>query len=101
MSLSLCFNIIYFILSFQVGLRWWNYIDEEGNSQWMFEARNGDSAHLLSAAEISIFWTSLVVAPALWLVFLVTALLGLKFQWMILVVIGLTLSTSNLVRTCF
>ena len=22
-----------------VGLRWWNYIDEDGNSQWMFEAR--------------------------------------------------------------
>ncbi|XP_057311299.1 Golgi apparatus membrane protein TVP23 homolog B-like [Hydractinia symbiolongicarpus] len=22
-----------------VGLRWWNYIDEDGNSQWMFEAK--------------------------------------------------------------
>lgn len=22
-----------------VGLRWWNYVDEDGNSQWMFEAR--------------------------------------------------------------
>lgn len=22
-----------------VGLRWWNYIDEEGNSKWMFESR--------------------------------------------------------------
>lgn len=22
-----------------VGLRWWNYIDEDGNSQWMFESR--------------------------------------------------------------
>ena len=22
-----------------VGLRWWNYIDEDGKSQWMFEAR--------------------------------------------------------------
>ena len=65
----------------------------------MFEARNGDSAHLLSAAEVSIFWTALVAAPALWLVFLITALLGFKFQWMILVVIGLTLSTSNLVSS--
>ena len=22
-----------------VGLRWWNYIDEEGNSIWVYEAR--------------------------------------------------------------
>jgi hypothetical protein len=22
-----------------VGLRWWNYVDEEGNSKWMFESR--------------------------------------------------------------
>ena len=36
----------------QVGLRWWNYIDENGDSQWMFEKRNGDSVHLLSATEV-------------------------------------------------
>ena len=22
-----------------IGLRWWNYIDEDGKSQWMFESR--------------------------------------------------------------
>lgn len=22
-----------------VGLRWWNYIDEEGNSNWIYESR--------------------------------------------------------------
>ena len=35
-----------------MGLRWWNYIDENGDSQWMFEKRNGDSQNLLSATEV-------------------------------------------------
>merc|ERR1712228_836924 len=38
-----------------VGLRWWNYIDENGDSQWMFEKRNGDSQQLLSATEVRFF----------------------------------------------
>ncbi len=80
-----------------VGLRWWNYVNPEtGASEWLFEARNGDSAHLLSPSEVRIFWTSLVLTPALWLVFLMTAVLGLRFQWLVLVVIGLALSLSNL-----
>ncbi len=45
-----------------------------------------------------IFWAGLLLAPLLWAVLFLTALMGLKFQWMVLVVIGLTLSTSNLVR---
>ena len=34
----------YFFFSLQtgrllVGLRWWNYVDEEGQSHWVFESR--------------------------------------------------------------
>ena len=83
-------------LIFQVGLRWWNYIDDEGQSQWKFEARNGNSAHLLSKTEISIFWGSLVLFPAFWTLFLLTALMGFRLQWLVLVVIGLVLTSSNL-----
>ena len=35
------------------GLRWWNYIDEDGVSKWRFEARNGNSAQYLSATEVN------------------------------------------------
>lgn len=79
-----------------VGLRWWNYIDDEGNSRWMFEARNGQSHVYLSKTEISIFWSALIAAPTLWLVFLLFAFFRFNFQWLILVVIGLSLSLSNL-----
>ncbi|XP_023343354.1 uncharacterized Golgi apparatus membrane protein-like protein CG5021 isoform X1 [Eurytemora carolleeae] len=79
-----------------VGLRWWNYINDDGVSVWKFEARNGESAKNLSTTEIRIFWTGLIVAPGLWVLFFLTALFSFKFSWLILVVIGLTLSTSNL-----
>lgn len=79
-----------------VGLRWWNYIDDEGKSIWVFEARNGDSQKQLSTTEIRIFWASLIATPIMWTLFLFTALFGLKLKWMVLVFIGLTLSLSNL-----
>lgn len=62
----------------------------------MFEARNGQSHVYLSKTEISIFWSALIAAPALWLVFLLFAFFRFNFQWLILVVIGLSLSLSNL-----
>ena len=43
-----------------------------------------------------LFWIGLVVAPLMWIIFFLTALFGFKFQWMILVIIGLTMSMSNL-----
>eukprot|EP00095_Tigriopus_kingsejongensis_P000813 maker-scaffold941_size78300-snap-gene-0.17 protein:Tk00813 transcript:maker-scaffold941_size78300-snap-gene-0.17-mRNA-1 annotation:"uncharacterized fam18-like protein" len=79
-----------------VGLRWWNYIDDEGQSRWMFEAGQAQTQSALSPSEITLFWASLVLAPVLWLLCLISAVFRFNFQWLILVVIGLTLTTSNL-----
>jgi len=84
-----------------VGLRWWNTVDQHGNSQWVFEARNGHAQSLLSATEVSIFWAALVLAPAFWIVFLLTGIMGFRFQWLVLVAIGIALSGSNLVSKMF
>merc|ERR1711894_138526 len=62
----------------------------------MFEKRNGDSQHLLSATEVRFFWVALVAAPFLWLILFLTAFFSFKFQWLVLVTIGLTLSGSNM-----
>merc|ERR1712241_744097 len=62
----------------------------------MFEKRNGDSVHLLSATEVRFFWVALVAAPFLWLILFLTAFFSFKFQWLVLVTIGLTLSGSNM-----
>lgn len=86
----------------QVGLRWWNYINEEGVSEWHFESRDGTStldslaSNFGGKADARLFWVGLFVAPAMWVIFFLTALFGFKFQWMILVIIGLTMTMSNL-----
>jgi len=79
-----------------VGLRWWNYINDEGESVWKFEQRNGDTQSKLSTTEIRIFWAALITAPLMWVLFFFTSLFKLSFAWLILVIIGLSLSTSNL-----
>ena len=28
----------------QVGLRWWNFINDEGKSEWKFESRNSNDS---------------------------------------------------------
>ena len=48
------------------GLRWWNYINEEGESVWVFESNSEESQIKFSKAEIQIFWAGLVGAPVIW-----------------------------------
>jgi len=85
-----------------VGLRWWNYINDEGVSEWHFESRDGTSnldslaSNFGGKGDARLFWIGLFVAPLMWVIFFLTALFGFKFQWMILVIIGLTMSMSNL-----
>ena len=83
---------------FMVGLRWWNYIDEAGESQWVFESRSEDPNNIerLSSTEVYIFWAGLVFAPVFWVLFFFTALFSFKLKWLVLVIIGLCLSGSNL-----
>uniref|UniRef100_A0A1B6E0H6 Golgi apparatus membrane protein TVP23 homolog n=1 Tax=Clastoptera arizonana TaxID=38151 RepID=A0A1B6E0H6_9HEMI len=75
-----------------VGLRWWNYVDDDGVSHWIFESRK----NRINAAEARIFWIALMVAPAIWFLFFLLALLSFKFKWLLLVCIALTLNGANL-----
>ncbi|KAG0725386.1 Golgi apparatus membrane protein TVP23 B [Chionoecetes opilio] len=75
-----------------VGLRWWNYIDDEGQSHWVFEAKKGR----VSTMEVRVFWVALVVFPVFWSIIFFIAVVFSKFQWAIVVLIALTLTGSNL-----
>lgn len=78
-----------------VGLRWWNYVDEEGNSKWMFESRKNRKG-TVTATESRIFWLSLVLCQILWIVFLFGTIFTLKFKWLMVAVIGVIMNGSNL-----
>lgn len=63
-----------------VGLRWWNHVDEEGKSQWVFESKKGIKAGG-RAPEKRVFWTGLIVAPVLWFLFFLSSFFTFSFQW--------------------
>ncbi|XP_068824502.1 Golgi apparatus membrane protein TVP23 homolog A [Capricornis sumatraensis] len=104
-----CFVTVLLLLSFDfwsvknvtgrlmVGLRWWNQIDEDGKSHWIFEARKV-SPDMVAAteAEARVFWLGLIVCPMIWIVFFFSSLFSLKLKWLALVIAGISLQAANL-----
>ena len=99
------------------GLRWWNTVTESGESEWNFESSKAEDQAKFSRAEIQIFWFGLVIFPVIWVrttstsmsstmynvimmllqtCLLFTAFFSFKLKWVVLVVISLVLSGSNL-----
>ncbi|XP_072312648.1 Golgi apparatus membrane protein TVP23 homolog B isoform X2 [Eucyclogobius newberryi] len=77
-----------------VGLRWWNQVDDDGQSRWVYESRKGAVAH--SASEARLFWLGLVVAPVLWSLLTFTCLIYFRIKWLPVVVMALVLNGANL-----
>ncbi|XP_075417165.1 Golgi apparatus membrane protein TVP23 homolog B isoform X1 [Tenrec ecaudatus] len=81
-----------------VGLRWWNHIDEDGKSHWVFEARKASSpeSKTVSEAESRIFWLGLITCPVLWVIFAFSALFSFRIKWLAVVIMGVVLQGANL-----
>ncbi|NP_001232938.1 uncharacterized protein LOC100572680 [Acyrthosiphon pisum] len=75
-----------------VGLRWWNYVDDDGVSHWVYESRK----HRVNSSEYRIFWAGLWSVTGMWILFFITSLFSINFKWMLLVSIALTLNIANL-----
>ncbi|KAB5555897.1 hypothetical protein PHYPO_G00039390 [Pangasianodon hypophthalmus] len=83
-----------------VGLRWWNQVDEDGNSHWVFESRKVSgserSASVASDAEARIFWLGLIICPVLWIIFTFSTLFSFRIKWLAVVLMGVVLQSANL-----
>jgi len=80
---------------FLVGLRWWNYVDPStGKSHWVFE--KAPESRVIDKGESSLFWTALIAMPAVWCFFAFTAFFTFSFQWLTIIVVSVSLSSSNL-----
>nr|XP_044986434.1 Golgi apparatus membrane protein TVP23 homolog C isoform X3 [Jaculus jaculus] len=81
-----------------VGLRWWNHIDEDGKSHWVFESRKStpQDDKTVSEAESRIFWLGLIACPVLWVVFAFSALFSFRVKWLAVVIMGVVLQGANL-----
>lgn len=75
-----------------VGLRWWNYIDDEGKSHWVYESKK----NMVNKTESRIFWVTLFGFPVLWGLLIFGALLSLKIKWLLLACIAAVLNGANL-----
>uniref|UniRef100_A0A8C7E5N0 Golgi apparatus membrane protein TVP23 homolog n=1 Tax=Naja naja TaxID=35670 RepID=A0A8C7E5N0_NAJNA len=109
-SFIACFLVILLLLSFDfwsvknvtgrllVGLRWWNQIDEDGRSHWVFEARKVGPSAVAPPTEVEarIFWLGLIVCPVIWILFFFSTLFSLKLKWLALVITGICLQMANL-----
>uniref|UniRef100_A0AAQ6AML7 Exocyst complex component 7 n=1 Tax=Amphiprion ocellaris TaxID=80972 RepID=A0AAQ6AML7_AMPOC len=65
-----------------VGLRWWNQVDDDGRSHWVFESK-GSGKPQASNSEARIFWIGLIVCPVLWVVFVFSTLLSFNIKWLV------------------
>lgn len=108
-SFASCFVLIIALLSFDfwsvknvtgrllVGLRWWNQIDEDGKSLWVFEAKKKSrNSNTGTEAEERIFWLGLIICPLIWTFFFFTSLFSLKIKWLSVVVASISLQAANL-----
>lgn len=77
-----------------VGLRWWNRINEDGTSEWIFESHERKVTH---AVDSRLFWTALYGTPLLWAFFLIISVLKFNLQWALIVLVALVLNGANIV----
>eukprot|EP00049_Salpingoeca_infusionum_P006354 m.105609 g.105609 ORF g.105609 m.105609 type:complete len:184 (+) comp13282_c0_seq4:16-567(+) len=77
-----------------VGLRWWNQVDEQGNTKWKFESKKNFTPN---ASEARLFWWSLYIFLGIWIIFALLALIRLKFAYLLVVAVGIAFNTSNVV----
>jgi len=76
-----------------VGLRWWNEIQPDGESKWVFESLEDKTS--VTRGESLVFWIPLFVAPLLWGLLA----LGAIFQpgYLCIVAVALAFCISNLI----
>lgn len=71
-----------------VGLRWWNEVNSEGESHWVFESApqaNEPGGKMVNATDKRFFWLALYAQPGLWVALAIGAILKIKFIWLTLV----------------
>ena len=80
-----------------VGLRWWNKIDEDGSSKWIFEALEDHQKVRIAHSEMWIFWVTLIITPIVWALSLFICFLTIKVNYLCLCIVIFVMEGANLV----
>ncbi|KAF8463034.1 hypothetical protein JB92DRAFT_3136634 [Gautieria morchelliformis] len=76
-----------------VGLRYWNQVDEDGESYWVFETR--DPSRPANAVDSRMFWIALYAFPVLWTLLLIVSVLKFNISFLPIVVLALVFNITN------
>jgi len=77
-----------------VGLRYWNEVDEEGESSWVFESR--DPTRPANPIDAKMFWIALYAFPLGWLALFIFSLLRFSVSFLPIVILALVFNLTNL-----
>ncbi|KAL6514762.1 hypothetical protein OROGR_020341 [Orobanche gracilis] len=80
-----------------VGLRWWNEINEDGESVWKFECLDQESLARMNKKDSWLFWWTLYLTAVAWIFFAIFSLIRLQADYLLVVGVCLTLSIANIV----
>ncbi|CAL9149867.1 unnamed protein product [Musa hybrid cultivar] len=80
-----------------VGLRWWNEIDEQGESVWKFQCLDQESLARMNKKDSWLFWWTLYLTAVSWIFLGVFSLIRFQADYLLVVGVCLSLSIANIV----
>jgi len=78
-----------------VGLRFWNQVDDDGTSYWVFESR--DPSQPANAVDSKMFWMALYASPAAWIALLFVGILKFNISFLPIVLLALVFNFTNVI----
>ncbi|KAI5476376.1 protein of DUF846 family [Pseudohyphozyma bogoriensis] len=78
-----------------VGLRFWNQVDDDGTSFWVFEHRSPDQP--ANAVDAKMFWIAMYAFPAAWVLLLFVGILKFNVSFLPIVMLALVFNVTNTV----
>ncbi|KAH8835341.1 Golgi apparatus membrane protein TVP23 [Flagelloscypha sp. PMI_526] len=78
-----------------VGLRFWNQVDDDGESYWVFESR--DPSRPANPIDSRMFWIALYAFPVIWVGLLFVAILKFNASFVPIVLLALVFNVTNVI----
>jgi len=78
-----------------VGLRYWNQVDDDGESYWVFESR--DPSRPANPIDSRMFWIALYAFPVLWVGLLIIAIVKLNLYSVPTTILALIFNVTNVI----
>ncbi|KAL4202210.1 hypothetical protein AMTRI_Chr02g219970 [Amborella trichopoda] len=80
-----------------VGLRWWNEVDEQGESVWKFECLDHESLARMNKKDSWLFWWTLYITAVAWIFLGIFSLIRFQADFLLAIGVCLSLSIANIV----